>query len=523
MPNQRIMGLRWGLAFVAAFVAVAACCPAAQAIVGGQSVPITDAPYQVALVAHGDTNAHGQFCGGIISKDGTHIITAAHCVYDTGLSVPGQAVAPASIDVVSGTATLSNDQSQRTAVSAVSFDPRFDPVSFSHDAALLTLASPLTFGSTVKKLPAIMNENSLAAAPVGTEFRVSGWGQRADGTYPSNLQLAPVPLVLDATCGPSYAGFDAAVMVCAGDESHDACFGDSGGPLISQTDPPTPTTELVGIVSFGGETCADGSYPGVYTQAPDPSTRDFILQSSPESAPRQLDAPSVQGAPIVGQTVSCAPGTWSGAGSFSYQFVSGSVARAALGAGAQYLVQQADLGQPLSCVVRAVNAGGFALATSAPTTPVTAPANPQPDPAPQPQPTPEPQPQPTPQPQPQQDIASPVARITSSRCTSTRCTLNVTVTDAGFSAGIKAVTASVRSTYMTTCKRNGTSVKCTKRQTRKPSVTSVSANRFRVVASKLPVGTHVFTLVAVDKAGHRQALPTRKTLRTKAKKTATRR
>jgi hypothetical protein len=41
------------------------------------------------------------------------------------------------------------------------------------------------------------------------------------------------------------------------------------------------------------------------------------------------------------------------------------------------------------------------------------------------------------------------------------------------------------------------------------------ANRFKVVASRLPVGTQRFTLIAVDRAGHRQALPTTKTVRTK--------
>ena len=72
-----------------------------------------------------------------------------------------------------------------------------------------------------------------------------------------------------------------------------------------------------------------------------------------------------------------------------------------------------------------------------------------------------------------------------------------------------------RSTYRGRCKRKGKMVACTRHRTIKPSVAALTSTRFKVVASKLPYGTQVFTLVAVDKAGHRQALPTRKTVKTK--------
>ena len=89
------------------------------------------------------------------------------------------------------------------------------------------------------------------------------------------------------------------------------------------------------------------------------------------------------------------------------------------------------------------------------------------------------------------------------------------MTDAGFSAGIKTVQSSVRSTYEAKCKRKGRTVTCTKHRTIKPSVAALTSTRFKVVASKLPYGTQRFTLVAIDKAGHRQALPTTKTVKTK--------
>jgi hypothetical protein len=525
MPNQRIMGLRWGLAFVAAFVAVAACCPAAQAIVGGTKVTVaSDFPYQAALFEHGKSASTSQFCGAVI-RDETHVLTAAHCVFDNPKTVPGQPAVPGSLDVLVGTHSLSSG-GQPIQVSRVSIDPQYQPASFAQDVAVLTLSAPV--GGSAQSIGAI-DDAGWAGVDIGDQLKVSGWGDDGDPTtLPSNdLYWVKVPLREPSVCQAGYTGYDSNVMICAGNGTGDACFGDSGGALALATGGPIPTDRLVGIVSFGGEQCNDPNYPGGYTKIAAPAVRAYAInQSQPADAPRNLAAPTVVGTAQVGSTVRCDPGSWAGSPTLAYQFLrptaSGDVALTALGGPSTYTLSDGDAGTSVRCYVKATNAGGLAIAQSAAVN-VTRPVTPQPEPTPQPQPTPEPQPQPTPQPQPQQDIASPVARVTSSRCTSTRCTLNVTVTDAGFSAGIKAVTASVRSTYRTTCKRNGKSVTCTKRQARKASVTSVSANRFRVVASKLPVGTHVFTLIAVDKAGHRQALPTRKTLRTKAKMTARRR
>ena len=105
--------------------------------------------------------------------------------------------------------------------------------------------------------------------------------------------------------------------------------------------------------------------------------------------------------------------------------------------------------------------------------------------------------------------------MTRTACTVTRCTLTVTVTDAGYSAGIKALQASraldlPRQVHQA---RPARGVHAPPDEQAK--VASLSANRFKVVASKLPVGTQRFTLVAVDKAGHRQAMPTTKTVKTK--------
>ena len=72
-------------------------------IVGGAKTSISQHPFQVALLST-DTSAapasneyQHQFCGGSI-LDATHVVTAAHCVFDS--LVAGQAARPDSLEVL---------------------------------------------------------------------------------------------------------------------------------------------------------------------------------------------------------------------------------------------------------------------------------------------------------------------------------------------------------------------------------------------------------------------------------------
>jgi secreted trypsin-like serine protease len=517
MPKSRSMGLRWVLAPAAAFVAAVVCCPPAGAVVGGQNITsITNAPYQVAVVKHASASAYsGMWCGGVM-RDTTHIITAAHCVFDNALGAPGQPIAPGAIDVVMGKRDLSASGGARYPIASISLDDDFDPATFSHDAAVLTVNGEFQENTTIKHIELADDDTWESASFEGTPLTVTGWGQTngADPqSYPRILQVAnTVPVVSDEHCGPSYQGFDAPAMICAGNTSVDACFGDSGGPLVTDDVNFPGVPRLLGIVSFGPPSgCAVAGYPGVYTEVHG-DVRSYLAQLVPTPAPRTLSPPSVEGTVAVGSTVTCNPGTWDGSPAFSYQFVvptaAGDVARTAQGAQSSYTIQPGDAGSALVCNVKGTNAGGLAYAESAAVT-VPVPASPAPAPTPN-----------NPPSQTQQDTAAPVARITKTTCTTTRCTLSVTVTDVGFSAGIKTVQSSVRSTYRTRCQRKGSSktYACTKHRTIKPSVAALTATRFKVVASKLPYGTQRFTLVAIDRAGHRQIMPTTKTVTTKKPK-----
>jgi trypsin len=512
MPLWNSMRLcRWGLTTVAALVAGSLWCSPAGAIVGGSAIPISGAPYQAALVIASRTNAGGQYCGGTLAPDNRHVVTAAHCVYNLPAPfTPGEAAEPGAISVVTNTATLDGSMSSRTPVIAVSFDPRFDETTYAHDEAVLTLAAQ------APGTPVALLSRQFFNPTVGQLFTVSGWGSTVpDTTNPTRetvLRSVQVPFISDATCGPAYLGFDAAYMECASSESADACVGDSGGPLVLKGGvPPAQTGDrLVGIVSFGGPFCADARYPGTYTESSEDTTRAFAQANNPD-APRSTTAPSIAGDVTVGGQVHCQPGLWDGSPSLTFEIDAGATARTT---SADYTVQASDVDRSLVCHVKGTNAGGYALADSAAVTvpATTAPPNPAP---PAPEPTPTPTPTPTP---PAQDVTAPVARVTARSCKANRCTLTVRVSDAGYSAGIRTVQSTVRSTYRSTCTKRGRKVACTRNRTKKLTPTALSARTFRVVASSLPVGTQLFTLLAVDKAGHRQTLATRVTLKTKRAK-----
>jgi hypothetical protein len=505
MPKPTPMGSRWVYASAAALCVAAVCCTSAQAIVGGGPVSLTDHPYQVALIDNAKVSAvNGQYCGGSV-RDAWHIITAAHCVFNTPFSGSGRAAQPSQIDVLAGTEDLTNEAAgARPDVATISFDPAFDAGTLEHDAAVLTLSSPLGLGAKVQSVGIV--DAGLAFA-TGTPLYVTGWGDTNPTTntpsdFPNLLQGVGVNLVSDSTCNEDYdlfGGISAAAQLCAAASGRDACQGDSGGPLVQALGAGAADDRLVGIVSVGIG-CARAEYPGIYTEAANPSIRAFILTAGPVAAPTNQVAPTLSGVAAIGQRLSCSPGVWTGSPSLAYQFVrstaAGDVGIAASGPAPDYTVTTQDAGTSLRCIVVATNPGGKVYAETARTGVIPGPLVNRPSST-------------------SLDKNAPVAKITKVRCTVTRCTLSVTVTDAGYSAGIKTVRASVRSAYRGTCRRNGRRVACTRHKTTKPKVKKLSAKKFRITASKLPVGKQLFTLYAVDKANHRQRLATKKTVTTK--------
>ncbi len=506
------------IALLGAGLAVLVVAVPAEAIVGGTAVTdISVAPYQVALLINDPpltSNRGDETCGGII-RDRTHVITAAHCVYDWLGS--GQVASPGEIGVFAGSSTLSETTTAgRLAVRALSFQPTFDPISYDDDAAVLTLVDPLPDDAQHKAVPLVTSTAWAELQPLrpAPPFLVTGWGSTAadDGVDPPEtpaflpaLQKATVSFVDDATCAMDYQPLtvDGPSQVCARGPGKDACFGDSGGPLVSGT--PAVDAVLVGIVS-NGIGCAQASFPGLYTEIDKPGVRSYVTQADPAPAPVNVAAPSIVGTATVGETLGCATGSWTESPSLAVQWVrsagGGDTALTGLGGPATYAVQPADAGSTISCIVQATTNGGFAVARSAPTGIIPPSAGQRPA-----------APAPT-APVAQQDVNRPVTRIRAARCVKRTCTLTLAVTDAGFSAGVAQVTGSVRSTYRRRCTKNGRRTTCAAHRTRTFTAHGIAPTRFTIKLTKLPVGTQLFTLLATDKAGHKQLLPTRRTLRT---------
>lgn len=112
------------------------------------------------------------------------------------------------------------------------------------------------------------------------------------------------------------------------------------------------------------------------------------------------------------------------------------------------------------------------------------------------------------------DVAAPTTKVADAHCSRRGvCTLTVQVWDPAPTSGIKGVTASVRTAYRATCKKHGRKVKCTKNKTTRlyPAVQPASTGgvfTYKISTPELRRGRQTFTIVATDRAGHRQARPT---------------
>jgi hypothetical protein len=331
-------------------------------IVGGGQVAIEDHPWQVAVFL-----SDGGLCGGSI-RDASHVVTAAHCVVDTGGDYP-VILQPGDITVGYGSANL--DSLSLAGISAVTVDPpylRRGVDKSDNDDAVLTLSAPLTFGSpgTAPQPIAFATDQELNDQFDAGGF-ITGWGTTSEnGDIPAdgNLRGAPIPLQNDQACIDEYgAEYVPALMICAGGSGTDTCQGDSGGPLTIDTNPGgPPVRKLVGITSFG-HGCGRAFVPGVYTWVQSPHVLSVIGNPNPTPAP-QLPAsnPTVSGVLRVGRQVTCNPPVLAGATPVTYiwwLFSSGGGYTELAPTTRTMTIPGAGYGLRILCDARYESAGGF--------------------------------------------------------------------------------------------------------------------------------------------------------------------
>jgi secreted trypsin-like serine protease len=503
--------------FLAVFAVLAAFAPAtANAIVGGSEVSsITKFPFQVELWNDFGQNlgpVDGFFCGGVI-LDATHIATAAHCVFD---DTTGQPTPPSRLHVLAGTRDLAAPGTAQAAIAA-SFDPRYNPNTNDYDMGVITLGTPLWPSgdrlpdgtNTIARVPLIAQDDTLLTA-AGKSVTASGWGydlQLLEGDapdpnhdYPTKLRSVALKVTDPGVCAGQYTGFVniTARMLCAADNGKDSCFGDSGGPLVAASGPSTPASyQLAGLVE-SGVGCGDPNFSGIYDRVSNIDVRTF-LTSSPPTAPQQQAPTSISES---GKTFICAPGQWSNATTFEYEFLRDSTGEGAFvvsGPSAQnsYTVQSADVGAQLLCIVKASGAGGYGFGVS-PVITGAAPAITTPPPT-------------------VADSSLPTLGIARKSCsTRGRCVVNMLVADAAPSSGIAKVEATLRWRAVVACK--SAKKRCTRMKTKALKAQSIGANHFLVVVSRLKPGNYTLILTAVDKAGNKQRKPTHTTLTVKKRR-----
>jgi hypothetical protein len=225
-------------------------------IVGGEEAVPGAWPWQAALVISGYNDYLGQYCGGTLI-DPEWVLTAAHCAESELIQ---RAL------VVMGKHQLSAADGERFTITQVILHPEYDGNIGSADLALLQLSRPST--RTVLPLDLAVDGNVEARAVQAT---VIGWGQYEQG-YADTLRQVTLPFFSHERCKANYRGLSGLDlvsdgMVCAGYENggKNACFGDSGGPLMIATSA-APGWKQVGIVSWGSFFCGAAEYPNVYTR-----------------------------------------------------------------------------------------------------------------------------------------------------------------------------------------------------------------------------------------------------------------
>ncbi|KAI8867378.1 trypsin-like serine protease [Ramicandelaber brevisporus] len=231
-------------------------------IVGGSDAANNDFPFVVRIfTARDSTRTTGFLCtGAIISK--RHIITAAHCFFDTtvGTRLPdtnmeleyGDDIAHTSPNNMAVRGHVYNGYSIKGVLGDIAMVETRNEIAFSSKVQPIKFAKLGTNASS--------NDRS-TPVPARTNVMAVGWGSTnpVQSVMTTHLQKVNLLTGEPQECAKILPAEikDWSTLVCTtGTPGHDTCYGDSGGPLIVYERKTVDGEEvnvpaLVGLTSFG--------------------------------------------------------------------------------------------------------------------------------------------------------------------------------------------------------------------------------------------------------------------------------
>ncbi|XP_072034200.1 uncharacterized protein [Amphiura filiformis] len=224
-------------------------------VFGGRDAPMCAWPWIGSLQIY---NSH--ICGCTLIND-MWAVTAAHCVYFR--STNGMTVEFGILNQY--TYEPSATHISRNVMEIISHPNYVDAV-LGNDIALLRLSAPPINHTECVRPACLSTELNEGDKYDPDKCKIAGWGRAHFDDSPTFLQEAETPFIPTPMCQSDDFDFPHPItetMICAGGEGEiDNCHGDSGGPLICQSE--NGRWHLVGIVSWGEGACIEPNSPTVY-------------------------------------------------------------------------------------------------------------------------------------------------------------------------------------------------------------------------------------------------------------------